>query len=134
MPMIEVQALTHVGMFTDDIEACRKFYTEELGFEVYREVEQETMHIIYLQNGDVRLEFLSLGKMPEHGPIHHFALDIKGDLVAFIDHLKEIGMDIPGEVGIYPQPNGVIKKMIFIKGPAGENIEFFEYIYPEENK
>lgn len=128
--MIEVQKLTHICMIAKDIDRCAEFYTTELGFKVTREVKKDNgEHFLFLSNKDIVIEFINMGDAAETGMIHHFALDIKGNLEAFVEHLRDKGVEISGAgVNYFPQKDGTTKKMVFIKGPAGENIEFFEYV------
>lgn len=134
MGKIKVEKLTHIGMFASDVEKCAKFYMDYLDFEITREVKKDNgEHFIFLTNNDLVVEFINFGDQPETGPIHHFALDVTGGLEDFVAKLEADGIKInePG-IGYYPQDDGTTKKMVFFKGPAGENVELFEYVKTED--
>lgn len=123
--------LHHIGVWTSDIEKSSDFY-KKLGMEPYY---QKT-----LPNG-TRLAFLSVGsaviELIQHvdpaplaarsdGFVDHIALTVK-NIDALVERLKEHGIAFDTEkAGDMPTLFANGAKNIFLRGPSGERIEFFE--------
>lgn len=124
----------HIALSASDFEKSLKFYTEGLGYTVYRSWETETgrkIAMLDFGNGTL-LELFSDGKrenVPEEpaGSYFHLALKTSDTKAAFESALKAGGTvhKAPSECVIPSCPE--IKAVIgFVKGPDGELIELFE--------
>lgn len=125
----------HVALQTSDFERSLKFYSEGLGFEVYRSWTAGSGKKIALVNigTDCYFEIFSDGEPTKEthkdaGSYIHLALSVEDAAAAYARAVeygaKEMGkkpekMTLPAE----PPINAVIG---FVKGPDGEELEFFQ--------
>jgi len=132
-----LQGVQHLGIPVVDIEACKSWYAEKLGFEVVHEpaisTDEGEIKIAFLVRDGLTLEFYQLVgdaldevRARKHGHIDHFALDVV-DIDAALEAALDAGavMDEAtpdGPAGI-PQFWSQGVKYIFLKGPGGEKVE-----------
>ena len=71
--MIEASGVDHIVLHVSDVQRSRKFYTERLGMNVYRENDRQ----VFLHAGT---QGVALFKRPHDGPsggdLNHFALNV----------------------------------------------------------
>lgn len=131
--MVKGCGFHHMALAASDFEKSLKFYTEGLGFEIYRSWKTGnggTIALLDMGNGDL-IELFSDGKEGFHGECagayFHLALkttDAKGAYKRAMEygatsHKEPAEMCIPSEP---PMPVCIA----FVKGLDGELIEFFE--------
>lgn len=127
----------HVALQTSDFDKSFKFYTEGLGFEVYRQWVGGTGKRIALINigNDQYFEIFSDGDArteshKDSGSYIHLALEVEDSKAAY-DRALQYGakeMDkAPAQYTLPSEPpiNAVIS---FVKGPDGEELEFFQVL------
>ena len=125
----------HIALQTSDFEKSLKFYTEGLGFEVYKTfVASSGKNVALIDIGEGSyFELFSDGEAKDDkrdyaGRYFHLALKVD-DAVAAYERALEYGGE---EMGKYPRemelpttpPMPVV--IGFIKGPDGEELEFFQ--------
>jgi glyoxylase I family protein len=124
----------HVALHSSDFEKSYKFYTEGLGFKEYRRwkaANGRTIALLDAGNGAM-VELFSDGAerkcfKEQSGFYTHLALCVKDSKAAYERALKygaqskmePTAMELPSEP---PIPATIS----FVKGPDGEEIEFFE--------
>ena len=125
----------HIALQTSDFEKSLKFYTEGLGFEVYRTFTTSSgkkAALIDIGEGSY-FELFSDGEAKDDkrdyaGRYFHLALKVD-DAVAAYKRAVEYGAE---EMGKYPAamelPSNPPMPVVigFVKGPDGEELEFFE--------
>ena len=123
----------HIALHASDFERSYRFYTEGLGFREYRRWTNPEHTICLLEmGGGQMLELFSDGAKrtvfePQAGFYVHLALSVTDSAAAFaraiaygaICKMEPSLMTLPS----IPPINAVIS---FVKGPDGEEIEFFE--------
>ena len=123
----------HIALHTSDFERSYRFYTEGLGFREYRRWSNPERTICLLEmGGGQMLELFSNGKgrstfEEQAGFYVHLALAVKDSASAFARAIT-YGATSKKEPSLMTLPsippiNAVIS---FVKGPDGEEIEFFE--------
>ncbi len=126
-----LQALHHIAVICSDYERSKRFYTEQLGLEVIREVYREARdsYKLDLRLGDNYL--IELFSFPEPPPrpsypeacgLRHLAFLVE-DMDKAMAHLKAQGIEFAEEVRIDPLTN---KKFVFFSDPDGLPIELYE--------
>lgn len=124
----------HVALHASDFEKSYKFYTEGLGFTEYRRwltADGRTIVLLDAGNGAM-IELFSDGKErtcfeEQSGFYTHLALRVKDSKAAF-ERAMEYGAvekKYPTEMELPSQPP-IPAVISFVKGPDGEEIEFFE--------
>lgn len=123
----------HVALSASDFEKSFKFYTEGLGFNLFRTFISSSgkkVALLDMGNGDM-IELFSDGENGNHdecaGSYFHLALKTT-DAKAAYKRAMEFGAEshkVPADMELPSEPP--IKACIgFVKGPDGELIEFFE--------
>lgn len=119
----------HIGLKTADLEKSVKFY-EALGMkEIVRWGEGEK-EIVMLDIGDgSRFELFAGGgdAFSENGKFIHFAMYVD-DVPAAYAHALSIGAEpltAPKVVPLDSKPEKITIEVAFVKGPDGEQLEFF---------
>ncbi len=125
MQNLRVGRVLESGLYVEDLEAAREFYTEVLGLEVYSHVEGR--HLFFrLERGMFLLFNPEATAQPgqdvpshgAHGPGHvAFALDA-ADEPAWRDRLRAHGVEIEAEV---EWPSG--GQSLYFRDPAGNSVE-----------
>lgn len=126
----EITGLAHIGVFVQNIEKSKEFYTDVLCFECFSEASVET------EQGVIKIAFIRLGscvielvEFPEHdkrsldGVVAHIALNVNDiDLMQICLEKKGVKFETEKPVDL-PMvfDNGV--RYINLHGPDGEIIE-----------
>ena len=120
----------HIGLKTADLEKSVKFY-EALGMkEIVRWGEGEK-EIVMLDIGDGgRFELFAGGgdAFSENGKFIHFAMHVD-DVSAAYAHALSVGAEpltAPKVVPLDSKPEKITIEVAFVKGPDGEQLEFFK--------
>ncbi|MDR0396152.1 MAG: VOC family protein [Oscillospiraceae bacterium] len=124
-----VKGLSHIGVIVSDIERSAAFYQDMLGFAAFRrETLDNGTRLAFLRAGGCIVELIQRadGKVPsEAGPVDHICMDVTG-IDAFVESLRAKNVrflsdkvsDLTGELAGF--------RNIFLAGPDGEKLEFFE--------
>ena len=125
----------HVALQTSDFEKSLKFYTEGLGFEVYRTFTASSgKKVALLDIGEGSyFEIFSNGekkivKSDYAGSYFHLALKVDDAFSAYkraVEHGGEEMGKAPKEMAL-PSDPPIPTILGFVKGPDGEEIEFFQ--------
>jgi lactoylglutathione lyase len=127
-------SLHHVGVYTKDVEASRRFYETMFGFSTSWAGEVPLEAGLYkaamIERGTCVIELVQPpdpGKVPAaHGPIQHIALRTQ-DLKRAIRRLQELGAIFESaEATAMPEFTACGVWHAFITGPSGERIELVE--------
>ena len=125
----------HIALQTSDFDKSFKFYTEGLGFEVYRQWTSRTGKKIALINigTDQYFEIFSDGEPhtenhTEAGNYIHLALQVEDSQVAYDRALQYGATEMDKAPAHYSLPSEPPINVIisFVKGPDGEELEFFQ--------
>lgn len=126
-------AFHHVALKVSDFEKSLKFYTEGLGFEVFRtwkNAQGSNIALIDMGSGEY-FEIFADGEKTEHadpkaGEFFHLALKADDPKAAFERALEYGGVPHiePKEMALPSNPPLPVA-LAFVKGPDGEQIEFF---------
>jgi methylmalonyl-CoA/ethylmalonyl-CoA epimerase len=105
--MINAQAINHIGIAVNSLDASREFYETTLGakFETIEEVASQKVRVAFFKVGDVRLELLE--PTSEDSPIaaflakrgeglHHVAFTVS-DIAERLTQLKAAGLRLIDE-------------------------------------
>ena len=121
----------HVGIYVDDLEASKKFYTEILGFELVSEwirSEWDGAYLGFYRLGSCMIELVKkpYGKTACDGPLNHLTFSVK-DIARTRDELQKKGVafetqQICCDEGLFD--NGV--NHIFFRGPSSERLQLVE--------
>jgi methylmalonyl-CoA/ethylmalonyl-CoA epimerase len=133
--MINAQAINHIGIAVNSLEACHDFYETTLGasFEAVEEVPSQKVRVAFYKVGDVRLELLEptsddspiaafLAKRGEG--LHHVAFTVS-DITQRLAELKTAGLRLIDEE---PRPGAHHTQIAFLhpKSSAGVLTELCE--------
>lgn len=124
----------HVALHSSDFEKSYKFYTEGLGFKEYRHwkaANGRTIALLDAGNGAM-IELFSDGAertcfTEQAGLYIHLALRVKDSKAAFaraLEYGAKVKME-PKEMELPSEPP-IPATISFVKGPDGEEVEFFE--------
>lgn len=127
---MRIEGIHHIAIIAADYDACRKFYTEVLGFEVIRETwraERQSYKLDLSMNGVYQVELFSFPETRERasGPeacgLRHLAFAVHDVEEAFLE-LSEKG------VAVQPVRIDEItgKKFCFFYDPSGQPLELYE--------
>ena len=118
-----IKGLSHIGIFTNDIDASIDFY-KRLGFSLDKEADIG-LRLAFLSAGCCRIELIARPHHREAGVVDHIAMEVD-DIDAAVACAVANGIKINAEdiksVDIF----GGIKN-VFFTGPDGERLEFFEH-------
>lgn len=126
--MSAINGLSHIGIITRDMNASIAFYRDILGFELESRYANPRIELAFLRVGDCVIELVcgtDIKPPTGDGAVDHVALSVTGidDLVA---GLKAKGVSFETAApGFIPDLFGGSAN-IFMRGPSGEMIEFFE--------
>ena len=125
----------HVALQTSDFDKSLKFYTEGLGFEVFRTFTASTgKKVALLDIGEGSyFEIFSDGETKDDkrdyaGCYFHLALKVDDAMAAYKRAVEYGGTEMdkaPREMALPSQPPMPVI-LGFVKGPDGEEIEFFQ--------
>jgi glyoxylase I family protein len=127
---MNIKAIHHVAILTDDYERSKTFYTEVLGFkilaETYRE-ERKSYKLDLTINGQYQIELFSFpefkerASFPEQKGLRHLAFAVE-NIEASVDELVSKGVDVQG-IRVDELTN---KKFCFFYDPNGQPLELYE--------
>lgn len=135
--MSNFKGLAHIGLYTEDIEATKSFYIDNLGFKLDYETVAEKpnngwLKIAFISLNGMIIEILepsdrSLIKKGNGGCVDHLTIEVK-NLDNIVKALKAKGITFETEEPIKLNKlfNGV--QVIFFRGPSGERLELFEFL------
>lgn len=132
MENFKLEGLAHIGLFIEDIEVSKKFYTQMLDFKVIEEASLDSpdgvIKVAFVQNGNLVIEIVEFPKTAKKtdGPVDHIAMNVK-NIEAVRDLLLERGIvfeeeEITHAPGVFPGGS----KWILFRGPDGEHLELNE--------
>jgi len=127
---MNIKAIHHIAILTDDYERSKQFYTEVLGFDIIRETyrkERDSYKLDLSIAGKYQIELFSFpdfrerGSYPEAKGLRHLAFAV-GDVEAAAAELKAKGVEIESiRVDELTQ-----KKFVFFNDPNGQPLELYE--------
>ncbi len=127
---MNIKAIHHIALLTDDYEKSKAFYTELLGFtvisEVYRE-ERKSYKLDLAINGLYQIELFSFpefrerASFPEAKGLRHLAF-LVDDVAASAAELKAKGVEVQ-DVRVDEWTG---KKFVFFYDPNGQPLELYE--------
>jgi glyoxylase I family protein len=127
---MNIKAIHHIAILTDDYERSKRFYTEVLGFSIIRETYRKERNSYKLDlsiAGRYQIELFSFpdyrerGSYPEAKGLRHLAFAV-GDVEAAAAELHARGVPVePVRVDELTQ-----KKFVFFTDPNGQPLELYE--------
>ena len=124
--------LHHIGVRTTDLTKTHAFYTDVLGFEMFKRVSLPqpngtATEIAFVRLGTLTLELIQPADLTqvekETGMVQHVAIAVKG-IDGIVEKLKAKGVAFRTEEPVNNEPLNA--KLIFFTGAAGETLELFE--------
>jgi glyoxylase I family protein len=129
---MNIRAIHHIAILTDDYEKSKRFYTEILGFTVIRETYREARQSYKLDlaiAGKYQIELFSFpdyrerGSYPEAKGLRHLAFAVD-NVEAAAAELQAKGVPIePVRIDELTQ-----KKFVFFTDPNGQPLELYEEV------
>lgn len=127
---MEIKAIHHVAILTDDYERSKSFYIDILGFvalkETYR-AERNSFKLDLAINGQYQIELFSFpefkerASFPEQKGLRHLAFAVE-NIEQSVDELVAKGVVVQG-IRIDELTN---KKFCFFNDPNGQPLELYE--------
>jgi glyoxylase I family protein len=127
---MNIKAIHHVAILTDDYERSKKFYTNVLGFtilaETYRE-ERKSYKLDLAINGQYQIELFSFpdfkerASFPEQKGLRHLAFAVE-NIEESVAELIDKGVDVQG-IRTDELTN---KRFCFFYDPNGQPLELYE--------
>ncbi len=121
-----IVGVAHIGLRTDNLDAARKFYGHELGYEEAFKLNKPdgALMLVYFKVNDHQyIEIFPDWKGPEQLVLSHIAFETD-DAQQLRDYLASKGVKVPGKLS--PGLDGNLSFMI--KDPDGHDIEFVQYM------
>ena len=127
---MNIRAIHHVAILTDDYEKSKDFYTRILGFEIMQETYREARDSYKLDlaiNGQYQIELFSFpdykerASFPEQKGLRHLAFAVENIETSF-NELLQHGVDVQ-EIRIDELTK---KKFCFFYDPNGQPLELYE--------
>src|SRR5438093_9898893 len=127
---MNIKAIHHIAILTDDYEKSKKFYTEILGFAILKETYREERASYKLDlaiNGQYQIELFSFpeyrsrASFPEAKGLRHLAFAVDNIEIA-VNELKAKGVETQ-QIRIDELTN---KKFCFFDDPNGQPLELYE--------
>ncbi|HVW61470.1 MAG TPA: VOC family protein [Puia sp.] len=127
---MNIKAIHHIAILTDDYERSKRFYTEVLGFSIIRETyrkERDSYKLDLSVGGRYQIELFSFpdyrerGSYPEAKGLRHLAFAV-GDVEAAAAELQAGGVPVePVRIDELTR-----KKFVFFTDPNGQPLELYE--------
>ncbi|HSY61251.1 MAG TPA: VOC family protein [Cytophaga sp.] len=127
---MNIKAIHHVAILTDDYEKSKSFYTEVLGFTIIKETyraERKSYKLDLAINGQYQIELFSFpeykerASFPEAKGLRHLAFAVE-DIETAVDGLIAKKVDVQG-IRTDELTN---KKFCFFYDPNGQPLELYE--------
>jgi len=127
---MEIKAIHHVAILTDDYERSKHFYTDVLGFEALKETyraERQSYKLDMSINGQYQIELFSFpefkerASFPEQKGLRHLAFAV-ADIEQSVAELVSKGVDVQG-IRTDELTN---RKFCFFYDPNGQPLELYE--------
>ncbi|MBC7423172.1 MAG: VOC family protein [Ferruginibacter sp.] len=127
---MNIKAIHHVAILTDDYERSKVFYTNVLGFTILAETYREDRKSYKLDlsiNGQYQIELFSFpefkerASFPEQKGLRHLAFAVE-DIETSVAELVSKGVDVQG-IRTDELTN---KKFCFFYDPNGQPLELYE--------
>lgn len=127
---MEIKAIHHVAILTDDYERSKQFYTAVLGFEVLQETyraERNSYKLDLAINGQYQIELFSFpefkerASFPEQKGLRHLAFAVT-DIERSFAELVSKGVEVQG-IRTDELTN---RKFCFFYDPNGQPLELYE--------
>ncbi len=127
---MEIKAIHHVAILTDDYERSKHFYTDVLGFEALKETyraERQSYKLDMSINGQYQIELFSFpefkerASFPEQKGLRHLAFAV-ADIEQSVAELISKGVDVQG-IRTDELTN---RKFCFFYDPNGQPLELYE--------
>jgi len=127
---MNIKAIHHIAILTDDYERSKRFYTEVLGFEIIRETyrkERDSYKLDLSIAGEYQVELFSFpdyrerGSYPEAKGLRHLAFAVD-DVDAAAAELRAKGV----EVEMVRVDELTQRKFVFFNDPNGQPLELYE--------
>jgi len=127
---MNIKAIHHIAILTDDYERSKRFYTEVLGFEIIRETyrkERDSYKLDLSIAGAYQVELFSFpdyrerGSYPEAKGLRHLAFAVD-DVDAAAAELRAKGV----EVEMVRVDELTQRKFVFFNDPNGQPLELYE--------
>lgn len=130
--IIKGMGFAHMAVGAKDFDRSLAFY-QALGLKVYTAWGEGDNRIALLDMGDgSKLELFSKPDMPvsEDGPWIHFAFSVQNVDEAYRIALEAGAIPVkpPTEMPLDSKPLRMTLRVAFVKGPNGEELEFFKQI------
>ncbi len=127
---MNIKAIHHIAILTDNYERSKQFYTEVLGFDIIRETYRKERNSYKLDlsiAGKYQIELFSFpdfrerGSYPEAKGLRHLAFAVQ-EVEAAAAELKAKGVETePIRVDELTQ-----KRFVFFNDPNGQPLELYE--------
>jgi len=127
---MNIKAIHHIAILTDDYERSKQFYTEVLGFTIIRETyrkERDSYKLDLSIAGVYQVELFSFpdyrerGSYPEAKGLRHLAFSVD-DVDAAAAELRLKGVEVePVRVDELTQ-----RRFVFFNDPNGQPLELYE--------
>lgn len=127
---MNIKAIHHIAILTDDYEKSKTFYTEVLGFEIISETfraERKSYKLDLAINGLYQVELFSFpdyrerASYPEAKGLRHLAF-LTDDVEAAAKELKQKGVEVQ-DIRV-DELTG--KRFVFFYDPNGQPLELYE--------
>ena len=127
---MQIKAIHHIAILTDDYESSKAFYTEVLGFTILKETyrqERQSYKLDLCIAGQYQIELFSFpeykerASFPEQKGLRHLAFAVN-DLEQSVAELIEKGVNVQG----IRTDELTDKKFCFFYDPNGQPLELYE--------
>ena len=127
---MQIKAIHHIAILTDDYEKSKTFYTEVLGFKILSETyraERKSYKLDLSINGVYQIELFSFpeykerASFPEQKGLRHLAFAVD-NIEESVAELIEKGVDVQG----IRNDELTNKKFCFFYDPNGQPLELYE--------
>lgn len=121
-----ILGVAHIGVRTDNLEAARKFYGDELGYQEAFKLDRPEggLMLVYFKVNDHQyIEVFPGWKGPDQLVLSHIAFETD-NAIQLRDYLAAKGVKVPA--ALKPGLDGNLSFMI--KDPDGHDIEFMQYM------
>lgn len=122
----KIVGVAHIGLRTDNLDAARKFYGQQLGYEEAFKLDKPdgSLMLVYFKVNDHQyIEIFPGWKGPEQLVLSHIAFETD-DAKQLRDYLASKGVKVPD--ALRPGLDGNLSFMI--KDPDGHDVEFVQYM------